>query len=174
MKGAAHAVNVLKRIQKGEIDELKGLGELTHIEKYRHSTVNSGVDIRTGREDFIFGDTILELKSYNKLNLRANLVQDMKGKDNGQKGLQMFSNVLEMAEGKDIRMVFEKFDGLDAELVRTTLEDVVTNALKTNKNLRDKIQGWYEIDDTDLDGFIEKRILEKFRATLDSKILVVD
>jgi hypothetical protein len=175
-KGAAHAINVLKRIQKGEVTGLTGLGVLTGIEKNRGSLIN-GVSRRTGREDFIFGDTILELKSYNPGNLRNNLVGDMKGKVNKkgeQVGLQLFTNVLEMVEGKDIRMVFEKFDGIDVAMVRKTLDEVVTNALKTDKKLRRRIAGWYEVDKGDLDDYIDAKIIKKFRAKLDRNILVVD
>jgi len=172
-KGAAHAINVLKRIQKSEIDRLKDLGDLTQIEKTRKSIIN-GKPVRSGREDYIFGDTILELKSYNTENLRANLIRDMKGKKNGQQGLQMFTNVLEMVEGKDIRIVFEKFDGMDVASVRNTVDEVVTNALKNDKNLRAHISGWYRITSKrGLDKKV-KKILSTFRNKLTNNILVVE
>lgn len=71
-------------------------------------------------------------------------------------------------------MVFEKFDGIDATLVRNTLDEVVTNALQTDKNLRSRIAEWYRIDKDELDEHIDAEIIQKFRAKLNSQVLVVE
>lgn len=70
-------------------------------------------------------------------------------------------------------MVFEKFDGIDAALVRNTLDEVVTNALKTDTKLRERIAEWYELSDG-LDDYIDDIILTQFRVKLNNKVLVVD
>ena len=71
-------------------------------------------------------------------------------------------------------MVFEKLDGIDAALVRNTLDEVVTNALQTNPDLRKRIAGWYRIGKNDLDEHIDVEIIQKFRAKLNSQVLVVE
>ena len=89
-----------------------------------------------------------QLLKFDLNNLRSNLLRDIKGKENykgEQIGLQLFTNVLEIAEGKDIRMVFEKFDGIDAALVRNSLDEVVTNALKTNPELKKLIAAFIQM-----------------------------
>ncbi len=122
----------------------------------------------------VYETTIIETKSYNPGNLRSNLVQDMKGKTDG-KGLQMFTNVLQIADGKDVRYVFEGVDGLDAATVRNTFKEVVESALKNDSILKARIKGWYNLGaGVNVDRYIDKKILLKFLDKLNSNILVVN
>ena len=71
-------------------------------------------------------------------------------------------------------MVFEKFDGIDATLVRNTLDEVATNALKIGTKLMERIAGWYELsDDRALNNKVNE-VFSEFRTKLESKILVVE
>jgi hypothetical protein len=172
-KGAAFNLKMLKKIQKAEIPELTGAGQIKAIEFNDSVVINGGaIEMRLTRRDIVLAGGSIESKSYNPANLRSNLVSDMRGKN--ENGLQMLGNVLEMHEGKTIHIAFEKFDGMDIGNVRATFKSVVETELQTNKDLRGRIAGWYGFDDEEaIDRFVGQ-IIGGFDTSIGSKILLVE
>ncbi|MCI2285257.1 hypothetical protein L3081_20080 [Colwellia sp. MSW7] len=54
------------------------------------------------------------------------------------------------------------------------LKQTVTNALKTDTKLRERIAGWYRLSDDTLLNNKVNEVLSVFRSKLESKILVVE